>query len=110
LQEFDPALPARTCVGCRSRAEKSQLLRVVVVGDACIPDDRARLPGRGAYLHRTARCLELADKRRAFPRAFRVPGPLDVTALAHHLHETHDTHDTHDPGATAAGHDTRAGR
>ena len=85
MQEFDAALPARTCVGCRSRAEKSQLLRVVVVEDACVPDDLARLPGRGAYLHREARCLELAEKRRAFPRAFRVPGPLDTTALARFL-------------------------
>jgi predicted RNA-binding protein YlxR (DUF448 family) len=105
LPEFDPELTARTCVGCRSRAEKSQLLRVVVLEDACIPDDRARLPGRGAYLHRDARCLELADKRRAFPRAFRVPGPLDTTALARHLHK-----DEHDPAATASGQDTRAGR
>ncbi len=132
MPEFDPELTARTCVGCRSRADKSQLLRVVLREDACIPDERARLPGRGAYLHRDARCLGLADKRRAFPRAFRVPGPLDLTALEHHLHEhdlhEHDLHEhehdpehhlneqgpehhpEHDPGATAAGHDTRAGR
>ena len=95
-----------TCSRVVTRRGRAGVVRVVVVEDACIPDDRARLPGRGAYLHRDARCLELAEKRRAFPRAFRVPGPLDVTALARQL----DEHDTHDPGATAAGHDTRAGR
>ena len=83
------------------RAEKSQLLRVVVIEDACVPDDRARLSGRGAYIHRDAKCLDLAERRKAFPRAFRVPGPLDVTQLNAHLHQ---------PGASASGQDTRAGR
>lgn len=46
-----------------------------------IPDPRGRLPGRGAHLHPTPECLTLAERRSAFPRALRVPGPLDVTAL-----------------------------
>jgi predicted RNA-binding protein YlxR (DUF448 family) len=39
------------------------------------------MPGRGAHLHRDLGCLELAARRRAFPRALRVPGPLDDTAI-----------------------------
>jgi uncharacterized protein len=39
------------------------------------------LPGRGAHLHRDLACLELAERRRAFPRALRVPGPVDATAV-----------------------------
>jgi len=52
--------------------ERSRLLVV---------DERRVLPGRGAHLHRDLACLELAERRRAFPRALRVPGPLDATAV-----------------------------
>ena len=75
----------RTCVGCQVRAAKSDLLRLVVIGNQVVPDHRGQLPGRGAYLHPDQRCLEQAMRRRAFPRAFRLAGPLDATALARNL-------------------------
>jgi uncharacterized protein len=77
--------PVRTCVGCKGRAAKSSLLRLVATGDGIIPDPQARLPGRGAYLHPSLECLELAQRRRAFPRALRVTGSLAVEALASYL-------------------------
>jgi predicted RNA-binding protein YlxR (DUF448 family) len=45
-------------------------------GLAVVPDPARRLPGRGAHLHPTPACLDLALRRRAFPRAFRVAGAL----------------------------------
>ncbi|WP_110946233.1 YlxR family protein [Streptomyces avicenniae] len=75
------ACPERTCVGCRQRSARNGLLRVVVVGEHCVPDLRGTLPGRGAYLHPTPTCLELAVRRRAFPRAFRTQGPLGTGEL-----------------------------
>lgn len=75
------ACPERTCVGCRERAAKSDLLRIVVDGEQCVPDQRGTLPGRGAYMHPALVCLDLAVRRRAFPRAFRVQGPLDSVDL-----------------------------
>ncbi|MFI6903560.1 YlxR family protein [Nonomuraea sp. NPDC050394] len=81
------AAPQRTCVGCRVRTAKSELLRLVLVEDQIVPDLRGRLPGRGASLHPDPSCLELAERRRAFPRAFRVPGPLDVSRVRAHLEE-----------------------
>ncbi|GAA2967726.1 MULTISPECIES: YlxR family protein [Streptomyces] len=74
--------PERTCVGCRERAAKSELLRIVVVEGECVPDPRGTLPGRGAYVHPAPACLALAVRRRAFPRAFRGRAPLDTTALS----------------------------
>ncbi|MFG2334536.1 YlxR family protein [Streptomyces sp. NPDC048604] len=76
------ACPERTCVGCRERAAKSDLLRIVAVEGVCVPDHRGTLPGRGAYLHPASVCLGLAVRRRAFPRAFKVPGPLETAELA----------------------------
>lgn len=77
--------PMRTCVGCRSQAVKSALLRVVAVDSGSVielvPDSDGRLPGRGAYLHPNPGCLDLAQRRRAFSRALRREGPLDLRAL-----------------------------
>ena len=75
------ACPERTCVGCRERAAKKDLLRIVVIEDTCVPDPRGTLPGRGAYVHPAPVCLDLAVRRRAFTRALRAPGALDTKAL-----------------------------
>ncbi|QRK93905.1 YlxR family protein [Saccharopolyspora erythraea] len=81
--------PVRTCVGCRVRTSATELLRVVAeggrAGSAAVPDPRRRLPGRGAWLHPDAACLRQAERRRAFPRALRVTGPLDISALQEYL-------------------------
>jgi predicted RNA-binding protein YlxR (DUF448 family) len=62
----------RTCVGCRERTSASDLVRVVVRDGALVPDLAHRLPGRGAHLHPSSRCLDLAVRRRAFTRALRL--------------------------------------
>jgi predicted RNA-binding protein YlxR (DUF448 family) len=82
--------PLRSCVGCKARAAKSSLLRLVVAGDGIVPDPQARQPGRGAYLHPSLECFELAQRRRAFSRALRAPNSLGITALASYL-GTRDT-------------------
>jgi predicted RNA-binding protein YlxR (DUF448 family) len=43
-------------------------------GPAVVPDPRGTAPGRGAHLHPTTACLELAERRRAFRRALRYEG------------------------------------
>lgn len=68
-------------MGCRERAAKSELLRIVADEDICVPDPRGTLPGRGAYVHPASVCLDLAVRRRAFPRAFRAKGPFDPAAV-----------------------------
>ncbi|WP_223777099.1 YlxR family protein [Streptomyces sp. 135] len=73
--------PERTCVGCRERAAQSELLRIVAIEGDCVPDPSGTLPGRGAYVHPAPVCLDLAVRRRAFPRAFRAQGPFGTEAL-----------------------------
>ncbi|BBB00524.1 hypothetical protein RVR_10530 [Actinacidiphila reveromycinica] len=82
-----PACPERTCIGCRQRAAKSDLLRVAVSGGACVPDLRGTLPGRGAYLHPALACLDLAVRRRAFARAFRGPVAPDTAELRRYVEQ-----------------------
>jgi predicted RNA-binding protein YlxR (DUF448 family) len=74
--------PLRTCVGCRQRETRTDLLRVVLNGSALVPDPAARLPGRGAWLHCRTSCLNKAAARRAWNRAWRVAGLINDQALA----------------------------
>jgi uncharacterized protein len=75
----------RTCVGCGSREAKFDLLRLVAAGDEIIPDPRAAMPGRGAYLHPSQGCWERAQRRRALTRALRLTGPLGTGRVAGYL-------------------------
>ncbi|MFD2422616.1 YlxR family protein [Amycolatopsis pigmentata] len=54
---------------------------MVATGGRLVADERRRLPGRGAWLHPVPDCLAKAERRRAFTRALRVPGPLDGAEL-----------------------------
>jgi len=96
----------RTCVGCGSRAAKSDLLRLVAEENVLVPDAPARRPGRGAYLHPSQRCFEQAQRRRAFARALRVPGPLGTDHLAGYLTELRPGL----PGPDSGGQNVRQGR
>ncbi|EAP96994.1 hypothetical protein JNB_20328 [Janibacter sp. HTCC2649] len=91
--------PVRTCVGCRVSDSRSALLRVVVGGPgALVPDLRRCLPGRGAWLHPTGDCFDLAVRRRAFGRALRVSVPLDTAAVAEWIATHEQTTNQPSPG------------
>ena len=86
-----PVQPVRTCVGCRQRAAKADLLRVVLddrgAGREVVPDPGGRLPGRGAHLHPTADCLQQALRRRAFTRALRAEPGSSSALVEQHVRE-----------------------
>jgi hypothetical protein len=72
------------------------LVRVVPTGGAgqvpaLVVDPGRCLAGRGAWLHADLRCLELAERRRAFPRALRLAGPVDHDAVRAWLTELDKT-------------------
>jgi predicted RNA-binding protein YlxR (DUF448 family) len=64
--------PERSCVGCRERAPKAELLRVVRSAVGARVDPLGRAPGRGAYVHRDPRCVALAMRRGALEHALRL--------------------------------------
>ncbi len=62
----------RSCIGCRARHERGDLVRLVCSPEGEVVVDRyLKAPGRGAHLCYDLECLELAIKRRAFRRAFK---------------------------------------
>ena len=105
--------PTRTCVGCRTRAPASELLRFVVAGAGgdlrLQPDPHRTLPGRGAHLHLDPACFALAERRRAFGRALRFTGVADTGPLAEHIRVAAQPPGTPDDGALTP-HPTQQGR
>jgi uncharacterized protein len=82
--------PTRSCVGCREQAERSALLRLVLVSDpggtgqapGLLPDVRKREPGRGVSVHPKFRCLQSAVASGAFKRAFKTQLEVSATEIA----------------------------
>jgi predicted RNA-binding protein YlxR (DUF448 family) len=85
----------RTCIVTRRALPPEALIRFVLAPDGTVvPDLRHRLPGRGAWVTAAAEAVRLAERKRAFVRAFgepvrvepglaeRVDGLLVAAALA----------------------------
>ena len=74
-------MPAiRTCIACRQQGEREHLVRLVAgpTGEVLV-DLKARLPGRGAWVHATRGCLEQASRRGRLGRALRTEvDPVDL--------------------------------
>ena len=66
----DKHIPKRMCVACREMKEKNELIKVTFSGGAQI-DRSGKLPGRGAYVCKNRSCIEMAEKKKGFERAFR---------------------------------------
>ena len=70
------ATPERMCVGCRRKRGQGELVRLAV-DQGRVVLARPGAPGRGAYLCPEERCLDAAESKRAFARAFRGPVTID---------------------------------
>jgi uncharacterized protein len=63
--------PVRTCLGCRARAVRSALVRVVLRDGKLVVDPVGRFGGRGGYLHDGDTCVETFARRGGFVRSLR---------------------------------------
>jgi uncharacterized protein len=60
-----PRAPVRTCIGCRTRRGKHELLRLARTPEGIRFDPDGRLPGRGAHLCPDETCIDAAARRDA---------------------------------------------
>jgi predicted RNA-binding protein YlxR (DUF448 family) len=68
--------PLRSCIACRRKGPKHELLRIVRTPEGRLEiDEEAKKPGRGAYLCRIAACGKKALKGRGFQRKLNVSLP-----------------------------------
>jgi len=72
--------PLRTCIGCRHVQPKGLLLRLVRASDGrVVVDERGRAQGRGAYVCRTAECMQRALRAGRLGHAFKRPSEPPVS-------------------------------
>jgi uncharacterized protein len=65
--------PERTCIGCRIKRPKRELLRIVRTADGrALVDPHGTAPGRGAYVCRDPDCVRKAGGKGALDRALRA--------------------------------------
>lgn len=64
-------IPSRTCIGCGTQKNKTELIRIVKTQSGEIKLDKTgKLPGRGAYICDKSECLELAIRSRKLEKTF----------------------------------------
>jgi predicted RNA-binding protein YlxR (DUF448 family) len=67
-------IPQRTCISCRQVHSKRQLVRVVRAADGHVGvDPTGKWPGRGAYVHASSGCWQLALAGGRLAHALKVP-------------------------------------
>ena len=66
-------IPQRTCVGCRQVQGKREMIRIVRTPEGeVVVDPTGRRNGRGAYVHASRECVDLALKRGGLERGLKV--------------------------------------
>lgn len=64
-------LPQRTCVGCNSKKDKKELIRIVKNKEGEIKVDlTGKMEGRGTYICKNEECLKKAIKNKKMAKIF----------------------------------------
>ncbi len=83
--------PQRMCVACRNMINQDELMRVVksnISGEAELDLDKKKF-GRGAYVCRNEKCINLAKKKRAFERHMKTEVSNDLYTKLIEIAEEH---------------------
>ncbi|MEE1449894.1 MAG: YlxR family protein [Oscillospiraceae bacterium] len=72
-------IPQRQCVGCRTKRDKRDLLRIVKTPEGeIVLDATGKRSGRGVYVCPDPECLRKARKSRGLERALETTIPAEV--------------------------------
>lgn len=72
-------IPQRTCMGCNSKKNKNELIRIVKNKEGIINIDRTgKASGRGAYICDNIDCLEKVIKSKRLERTFEMKIEDDI--------------------------------
>lgn len=74
---MSPHQPIRTCIGCGQKKLKAELLRIVRTPQKRLEiDQKAKNPGRGAYLCYNTGCFKTAIKKGRINRSLKIEVPI----------------------------------
>lgn len=72
-------IPQRSCVVCRTKKDKNELIRIVRnQTNEIIIDESGKKPGKGAYICDSIECLEKEMKSKSLKRALEVEIPEEI--------------------------------
>ena len=72
-------IPQRTCIGCKCKKPKKEMIRIVRTPDGkIIIDETGKKSGRGAYLCGDVKCLDIAFKENSLNKSFKQDIPLQT--------------------------------
>ncbi|WP_233245642.1 YlxR family protein [Salinibacterium hongtaonis] len=72
------------------------MVRLVERDGRAVADASGTAPGRGAWVHPTVECVDSSLKRRAFGRALRADGSLDVSGVREGVLALHQSESPHE--------------
>lgn len=75
-------IPLRMCIACRSMKPQCELIRIVKNGGEPKLDINKKMFGRGAYLCRSAECIQRAEKRNLLARHFKCSVSREIYSSA----------------------------
>ncbi len=62
----------RRCVACRTCKQQNEMIRIARINDEYLIDEKNKLGGRGAYICKDDKCIELTIKKKLLNRAFKT--------------------------------------
>ena len=66
-------IPMRSCVGCKEKKDKRELIRIVRTPEHVVKiDPSGKAPGRGAYICKKEECFQKAIKNKSLARALEI--------------------------------------
>ncbi len=72
-------IPQRTCIGCKCKKPKKEMIRIVRTPDGkIIIDETGKKSGRGAYLCGDVKCLDIAFKENSLNKSLKQDIPLQT--------------------------------
>ena len=76
-------IPMRMCIACRNMYPQNELIRIVRDSNSgeILLDSEKKLFGRGAYICRNEKCVQLAAKKRGLDRHFKCSVPANLYYL-----------------------------
>ena len=72
-------MPVRTCIGCKCKKPKKEMIRIIRTPDGKIEIDKTgKKSGRGAYLCGNVECLDIALRKNNLNRSLKQDIPLQT--------------------------------
>ena len=65
-------MPLRTCISCRAKKEKNELLRIVGINKKAVLDERQKENTRGIYICNDEKCISKLLKAKDISKCIKI--------------------------------------